>query len=127
MTIPNTKLVIMPNAKPATMSAWAVISNTNLTDGRGKELILHVCKLRATARRLARKRGVQGSDAEVRKVDTFAHDRCDYGPITLVWPQPSDEKEEVRIHKTKKALARAEKLGLTPEEIEALADQVFLS
>jgi hypothetical protein len=51
-----------------TKIAYAVYSNTDLNEGRGKEIRLGICESRTTAARLSRRRGVQGTDAIIREI-----------------------------------------------------------
>lgn len=48
---------------------WAVQTNTDLTEGRGEPIVIGVCSDRETALKLAHRRGVMGSDAQVVQID----------------------------------------------------------
>lgn len=73
---------------------WVVYVNTYLTEGRGREVPWHVCKIEATARRLAKGAGVQGSDARVEEMGLLTVDGVPYGPVTLAPPTAGDEAED---------------------------------
>ena len=50
-----------------TKEVWVVYTNTDLTEGRGHQYPIHVCGSASTAARMATRKGVQGSDANVSK------------------------------------------------------------
>ncbi|HFV9295525.1 TPA: hypothetical protein ACIAIE_005431 [Serratia fonticola] len=50
---------------------WLVVTNSDLTEGRGLPVILFACDNPVTAERLARKQGVMGSDANVEKSNAY--------------------------------------------------------
>ena len=108
-------------------SAWAVITNSDLTEGRGRAVVKCVCDLEATALRLARKAGVQGTDARVVPVDLYIHPDGQtfggisiYGPVSVVGPSKEDTAETARIKARRDALHKARAAGLTDEDIAAL-------
>ncbi len=106
--------------------AWVVWINTDLTEGRGAELPRHVCRLEATARRLASRAGVQGSDARVTRekvglLPMNGYGNTYYGPVALTEPTPEDTAEETRIERRQAALEKARAAGLTNEDLAALA------
>lgn len=102
---------------------WTVHTNTDLTEGRGREYVKHFCKLQATAIRLAQRGYVQGSDCPVSTAEVLVLDGQRVLPASLIHvelPTAEDERAEQRILARKAALERAESLGLTPDEIAAL-------
>ncbi|HHO0758299.1 TPA: hypothetical protein ACRTNY_001360 [Aeromonas hydrophila] len=50
-----------------TKEVWVVYTNSDLTEGRGHQYPIHVCGSASTAARMATRKGVQGSDANVSK------------------------------------------------------------
>lgn len=107
---------------------YAVWTNTDRTEGRGTEYVIHHCEMESTARRLAKGGGVQGSDCRV------TEERLHYLEGKWYAPGPRVERgtrediaeearraEERRLAELKTAaLERAKELGMTDEEITAL-------
>lgn len=46
---------------------WVAVSNTDLTEGRGKPIIVGYSTNKATAKRVGKGRGVMGSDCRVKQ------------------------------------------------------------
>lgn len=46
-------------------NGWVVRVNSDKNEGRGMQVVLAVCEIRATAERAARKADVQGADGSV--------------------------------------------------------------
>lgn len=107
---------------------YAVWTNTDLTEGRGREYIDFYCEKEATALRLAKKNYVMGSDSRVTKEKMFYVNGRWYAPgpnITL--PTDADNAEEHRIEAERKAkaekervLAKLKDMGITEAELKAL-------
>ena len=116
--------------------AYAVCINSDLTEGRGHRVVSAVCEVEATALRLARGANTQGTDGEVMKILLFQHSEQEdlrwrlwwYSPVRIM-PPNSEDKEMMKSMKaaqaktalSKRAVARARELGLTDEEIQAIA------
>lgn len=100
--------------------AYAVYNNTDLTEGRGWTIPQHICKLRATAHRKASGAGVQGSDAEVRRVKLLKIGSDWYGPVHVHGPTAADEASEKQLIARQQLVDKALELGLTMEDINAL-------
>jgi len=106
---------------------WVVAVNTDLTEGRGMQKIIHVCDMRATALRLGKKKDVQGSDARVSQANAICEGGVWLAPATIVRPSSEDTyNQEIidrdlakKIRRTE-AIERAEKAGLSADDIEAL-------
>lgn len=110
-----------------TETVWAVWTNTDLTEGRGRQYIKHLCSIEATAHRLAKRAYVQGSMAPVEEMEILTWDGRYYGPVTVELPSNDDLKLQERLDEQHakearkvKALERAKELGLSDEELEAL-------
>jgi hypothetical protein len=100
--------------------AW---SNTDLTEGRGHQIPLAVCQKEATAIRMGRKKSVQGSDCRVSKCLIFRlvdGGLVHYGPIRFTPSTKGDDEVQAKIDSRNAAMARAKKLGMSDEEIDAL-------
>lgn len=99
---------------------WAVYTNSDLTEGRGRQFVKHFCKMKATALRLAKRGYVQGGDCPVEPVEVLLLDGKRVLPmhlITVVGPEPGDEIVEQRIAAREAALERAKAAGLSAEDI----------
>ncbi len=119
----------------ATKEVFAVWTNTDLTEGRGREYILHVCALEVTANRLAKGKYVMGTDCRITKVEMILMgDKL----TTAMWyvSNASDllvaaTDEEIKVEnklkeeraakiRREKVLEKAKTLGLTDEDIATL-------
>ena len=109
---------------------WAVWTNTDLTEGRGAEYVKHYCELETTARRLAKRAYVQGTDARVTETELFYSDGNWYAPGPLVEVGTREDKEaEIKIlAERERKIARdavrerALALGLSEEELALLKE-----
>lgn len=107
---------------------FAVWTNTDLTEGRGREYIEYHCENESTARRLAKKNYVMGSDSRVTVEKMFYLNGRWFAPSPcIVQPSREDEIENRRIEAERKAaeakaaaLAKAKELGMTEADLAAL-------
>lgn len=105
------------------LTLWAVYTNDDLTEGRGRQFVKHFCKMESTAIRLAKKGYVQGTDCPVEPVDALYVDGKYFLPtsiLNIVPPSPEDEARQRVIDARKLALEKAKALGLSDEEIALL-------
>lgn len=108
---------------------WAVWTNTDLTEGRGREYIKCFCEIEATAQRIAKGGYVMGTDGRVTQESLIRVDGKWYGPGPLREPPSvADKQREAELSRERAAraakaaaLERARTLGLTDEEIAALS------
>jgi hypothetical protein len=103
---------------------WAVYTNSDLTEGRGRQYAKHFCRLKATALRLAKKGYVQGSDCPVEPVEVLNLDGKRVLPASLLnveVPTREDEAAEVRLMAREEALNKARAAGLSDAEIKLIA------
>lgn len=106
-----------------TLTLWAVYTNDDLTEGRGRQFVKHFCKAEATARRLAKNGYVQGTDCPVEPVQALFVDGKYFLPtsiLNIVDMTKADESAQRLIDARKLALEKARALGMTEEEISAL-------
>jgi hypothetical protein len=102
---------------------WTVQTNSDLTEGRGRQYIKHFCKLQATAIRLSKRGYVQGADCPVDQVRVLVLDGQRVLPASLINVEPptkEDESVEAQLVARVAALKRAKELGLTDEELSAI-------
>lgn len=107
---------------------YAVWTNTDLTEGRGREFIQYHCEKQATANRLAKKNYVMGTDSRVTTEKMFYVNGRWYAPgPCIIPPTDADNAEEHRLEQERKAaeakakaLAKAKELGLTEADLAAL-------
>lgn len=110
---------------------YVVITNTDLTEGKGSEYPLAVTKLMSTARRISGGRYVQGTDCQI--IQSFSFDLLINGNAMTFVPgrvvPPTDEdifndrvdkENRERSLKKENALKKARDLGLSEEEIKAM-------
>lgn len=108
------------------LTLWAVYTNSDLTEGRGREYVKHFCKTKATAMRLAQRGYVQGTDCPVKPVLVLELDGKHVLPtslINIVYPTAEDEATDARMVAAQKVLERARAAGLTDEDIKLLGSQ----
>lgn len=106
-----------------TQTLWAVKTNTDLTEGRGRQHVKHFCRTRATALRLARNGYVQGTDCPVDQVEVICLDGKYVLPLSLIQvvePTKEDEATEALLIERQRALEKARAAGLTDAEIKLL-------
>ena len=104
-------------------TVWVAYTNTDCTEGRGQDVPIAVCTTEATARRLARKRYVQGSDGPVRTMELVKIDGQWYAPeavLHLIDPTREDMAAQSAIEAKRDAVAKAKAAGLTDADLLAL-------
>ena len=99
------------------IEAWAIFSNTDLTEGKGTEYISRFCRIRSTAVRLAHKAYVMGSDAPVLKIELERKNKALLGPVTLVEPTEDDKRRQKIMDTHEEVISKARSLGMTDDEI----------
>lgn len=93
------------------MKLYAVIGNTDLSEGRGKSFTWHLCENKATALRLGYRRYVMGGDCPIEEIEVEDVVPLKYVPIARATTE--DILQEKR-------LALIEKLGISASELELL-------
>ena len=100
--------------------AWAVYTNTDLTEGRGAERLIGLCELKPTAQRFGAHRYVMGSDCPLAEVDIYTINGRIYGPVTFVPATDEDVREQALLTAKDVAIRAMKSKGVTDAEIEAL-------
>lgn len=111
-----------------TKEIYLVMVNTDLTEGRGHTYPKYICQYESTARRLAKKACVQGSDGRVEPYNSPKVGNQFLAPYRLLGMSRDDEPMEKKIQKQKQkkiakeaAIQRAKDLGLSAEDIKLLS------
>lgn len=102
---------------------YAVYTNSDLTEGRGREYVIHFTTHSSTANRLGKGKYVMGSNCPVRKVTAYEIDGKTYVTGVAIEPLAKpDEAAEKILEDEKKRLAILEKIKdqVTSEEYELL-------
>jgi hypothetical protein len=114
-------------ATPKQKTVYAVWTNTDLTEGRGREYVQYLCEKRATALRKAKRNYVMGTDSRVTEEKLFNSGSGWYGPVRVIEPSQEDLRAEEQLVAEQKAkdakqaaIAKAKQLGLSDEDIKAL-------
>ena len=105
---------------PETFPMFVVYTNTDLTEGRGYQYPIAWCESRATAVRLAHKKGVMGSDAEVREVFGVRSNGVNYGPVRMEIPNDDDKAKDAATKARREAIEKAKQAGLSDEDLAAI-------
>jgi len=98
---------------------YYVYTNTDCTEGRGAQVLKHICKHYTTAIRLARGIYVQGTDGPIEVVEVDYDPSSDryFGEIIVNSGTKEDEEAEARHNQYNAILARAKALGLSDSDI----------
>lgn len=108
---------------PETKTVWVAYTNTDLTEGRGQDLPLHYCELKATAQRLGARGYVMGTPCPVRPVTLVELDGKWYVPsaaINIIPPSAADVAKQKLAESHEAILARAKAAGLSDDDINTL-------
>ena len=105
---------------PETFPMFVVYTNTDLTEGRGYQYPIAWCESRATAIRLANKKGVMGSDAEVREIYGVRHNGVNYGPVRMELSNDDDRAKDAATKARREAIEKAKQAGLSDEDLAAI-------
>lgn len=103
-----------------TKPVWLVISNTDLTEGRGYQRITHICVSMETAIRVGKKGYIMGSDCPIEEAVGFKINNKWYYPGVEILESSEDSKNRLKRVKLEEVLKKAVTLGLSEEEIKTL-------
>lgn len=112
--------LLASNRQP--QEVFVVYTNTDLTEGRGHQYPIAVCKVNATALRMAEKAYVMGSDAPVEKVELLRVGGQLYGPVRVIEPTQEDVSQQAKADAMNAAIKKAIDAGVSKEEILAITD-----
>ena len=103
-----------------TKEVWVVYTNSDLTEGRGHQYPIHVCGSPATAERMAIRKGVQGSDANVSKMTAVKVRGSWLAPVEIVKANDKDRQLDEQNKMRKLAREKAKAAGLSDDDIKLL-------
>ncbi|MBN58699.1 hypothetical protein [Thalassolituus sp. UBA3500] len=103
-----------------TKTVWVAWTNTDCTEGRGRQIPKAVCESEATAMRLGKKGYVQGSDCPVREAVAVKVNNCWLVPGKIEPISSEDVAAQARIDARRAALKKAKDAGLTDDELRLL-------
>lgn len=106
--------------KSVAVDAFVASTNSDLTEGRGHEVIIAYCETPATARRFAKRRGVQGFDGDVSPVRLYIIEGRHYGPVRFERATDDDRAAMVAHDRRAELLAKARAAGLSDDDIKFL-------
>lgn len=109
------------SAQPKTKTVYVVWTNTDLTEGRGHQVPIHICEAYSTAIRLAKGQGVQGSNAEVSSFEAIQWRGYWCGPFYLNEATTADKKEQAARDERTAVIDRAKAAGLSDADLKILA------
>ncbi|MES2048819.1 MAG: hypothetical protein V4447_10490 [Pseudomonadota bacterium] len=104
-----------------TKEIWIVWQNTDLTEGRGHSEPIAYCETEATAKRLSKGKGVQGSDADIKSFEAIKHKGIWCAPIMITVPTVEDKRAQDSIELKRGVLNKARAAGLSDDDIKILA------
>jgi hypothetical protein len=103
-----------------TKKAFAVLVNTDLTEGRGFMVVKAICAVEATAKRLAIGASTQGTNGTIEEVELIQHNQRWYGPVNIEYPSKKDEELQRTLDAARTAERKALALGMTADDLAAL-------
>ncbi len=96
------------------ITLYEVYTNSDKLEGRGYEIVLGCYIDYEMAERAAYKKGVMGTNANIRNINSLYIDGCWFALKQIDGPSKQETK-------AKQALEKAKRLGMTEEEIERLS------
>ncbi|MCG7931985.1 MAG: hypothetical protein N0E44_18285 [Candidatus Thiodiazotropha lotti] len=99
---------------------WVAWTNSDLTEGKGRQLPLAVCENEATAIRLGKGKSVQGSNCSVTKSTAVRLNGQWLGSVVIERPSEDDINQQKKIEAKRAAIEKAKSAGLTDKEIDLI-------
>lgn len=106
--------------KPEKVLVYNIVSNTDLVEGRGKDIVLGCTENEITARRFAKGRGVMGCSALVTKSVAYRIDGQMYYSHEHLEPTELDTKKAEIIASIRKTITKLRSLGISETSIKDL-------
>ena len=110
-----------------TRNVFAVIGNTDCTEGRGNSFVKAYCETSGTAQRLGHKGYIQGGNCPVEKHTLYKPKGQNswLGPVKIEAPNDGDKKRQVALDAQSAALEKARASGLSDDEIKMLRTAII--
>lgn len=105
-----------------TKVVFVVWSNTDLTEGRGRQIPIYVCASQTTANRLSEKAGVQSTKADVYETEAYRIENKWYAPTHIRSATLADKKIDTARKSREEIVKRAKEFGLSDDDILALSN-----
>lgn len=108
---------------PETKTVWVAYTNTDLTEGRGRQVPLHICEMKVTAERLGKNGYVMGTQCPVEPMELVKLEGKWYAPraaIEVIQPSAADIAAQQLLDAREAVLAKAKAAGLSDEDIKTL-------
>lgn len=102
------------------MDVFVVWTNTDCTEGMGYQYPIHVCQKRSTALRLSKRKGVQGSDAEVTTGLAVRVNGSWLADVRIERPTAEDDKLQAIIDAKDAVIAKMVAAGISDDEMKIL-------
>ena len=102
------------------MDVFVVWTNTDCTEGRGYQYPIHVCQKRSTALRLSKRKGVQGTDAEVTTGLAVKVNGSWLANVRIERPTAEDDKLQAIIDAKDAVIAKMVAAGISDDEMKIL-------
>jgi hypothetical protein len=96
---------------------FVVVSNTDLTEGKGVKIILGIYESESHADYMGKRKYVMGSDCPIERQKSYRIDDKWYGPVTILSAPEQFVKEDKKLAVKRAAIEKARKMGLTEEDI----------
>lgn len=102
------------------VTVWAVETNSDLTEGRGRQYVKEYCETKATAVRRGKGAYVQGSNCPVVAKTAYRINNTIYSAMGITPATLEDKKAEQVMEEKNAILKKAKSLGLTEQELKTL-------
>lgn len=110
-----------------TKKVWVAWTNTDRTEGRGRQIPVAVCETKITADRLGENSGVQGSNCMVTEETAVCIDNRWLVPGDIIKPTKADSEKQKRVKEYNRVLEKAIDSGITSEEVRVLKRGLYES
>jgi len=104
---------------------YAVISNTDLTEGRGKGFVKAYCYELSTARRVGHGGYIQTGNCPIEKHKLYAIEGTSYwhGPVDVLTMTEADKTNQTRLDAKTEVIRKMRAAGITENDIELLREK----
>ncbi len=110
----------VPYMVEESQTVFVTVQNTDLTEGRGNRVPIHICNSRTMAERLGRGRDVQGTDCKVYEKTAVLIDGKWLGPCHIEYATQEDHNKDTAAEEKKAAIVRAREAGVSEDDIKAM-------